>query len=74
MAKKWQKWPENGSKMEFRAIFPTFLPGEAKIHISAIFVSISGRRPKMDLHQVYRIPSLGIDNASGKAPLLGQGV
>ena len=35
--------------------FPHF-SGEAKIHFSAIFVPISGRRPEMDLYQVHGIP------------------
>ena len=58
-ARKRNKWPENGSKMEFRAIFPLFgtiFPdslGEAKICFSAIFVP--GRGPKMDLYQVHGI-------------------
>ena len=63
---------KNGPKFHFRTIsgplFPfsgpffsfstIFLPfsGEAKIHVSAIFVPISGLRPEMDLYQVHGIP------------------
>ena len=62
--------PENGKKGPklaqneisdhfpiFRTIFPQF-PSEAKIHFSAIFVPISGRRPEMSLYEVHGIPML----------------
>ena len=62
MARKMEK-NGNGSKMGFRAIFPFSGPcfshffRQAKIHLSAIFVPISGRRPERDLYQVHGIPT-----------------
>ena len=40
----------------FPGHFSPHFSGEAKIRVSAIFVSISGRRPDMDLYQVHGIP------------------
>ena len=63
MAQKMEKiWHENGSKMEFRAVFRIFravFPPFSGPWSKSTFVPISGRRPEMDLYQVHGIPRLG---------------
>ena len=59
MEKIARKWFENGSSGHFSYLPGHVSPhfsGEAKIHFSAIFVPISGRRPISGLYQVHGIP------------------
>ena len=64
MARKMEKQPENGSKMEFGPIFPIFRPmfppffRRGQNPVFGHFRPHSGRRPEMDLYQVHEIPSL----------------
>ena len=47
---------------------PCFSPfsGKAKIHFSAIFVPISGRRPEMDQNEVHGIPTFEVKRIARK--------
>ena len=47
MAEKWENWPKLGQKWPFSIFWAIFFPfsGGAKLHFSATFFPISGRRP-----------------------------
>ena len=49
-------FPFSGPFFSFSGPFSPHFSGEAKIHVSAIFVPISGRRPEMDLYEIHGIP------------------
>ena len=61
-------FPFSGPFFSFSGPFSPHFPGEAKIHFSAIFVPISGRRPEMDLYEVHGIPT----TSSLKCPNTGR--
>ena len=52
-------FPFSGPFSPFCGPFSPHFSGKAKMHVSAIFVPISGRRPEMDLYEVHGIPTLG---------------
>ena len=66
-------FPFSGPFFSFSGPFSPRYSGKAKIHFSAIFVSISGRKPEMDLYEVHGIPTTTRFARATResAPLLG---